>query len=36
MSCGQVLLAPNISRSNAVSRSIEVCIVLTATWGRSA
>jgi hypothetical protein len=31
MSCGQRLLASNISRSSGVSLSIEVRIVLTAT-----
>ena len=36
MSCGQTSLARSISWSNAVSRSIELRIVLTATWDRSA
>jgi hypothetical protein len=36
MSCGHTLLARNISWSNAVSRSIELRIVLTLTGDRSA
>ena len=36
MSCGQTVLARNISWSNAVSRSIGLGIVLTVTWDRSA
>jgi hypothetical protein len=35
MSCGQTLLARNMSWSKAVSRSIELRIVLTATGDRS-
>jgi hypothetical protein len=35
MSCGQRLLAPNISRSSEVSLSIDVLIVLTVTSDRS-
>jgi hypothetical protein len=36
MSCGQSLLARSISWSNAVSRSIELRMALTATLDRSA
>jgi hypothetical protein len=36
MSCGQTLLARSISWSNAVNRSIELRMALTATWDRSA